>query len=159
MTGLQFKDFRIARERYTIEVEDFQTDLHEAVELQAPSGFGKTSVVRAVLGLEAHAGDLHVQGIHFNLVPVHKRRTGVVFQDQVLFTHQNAVENAMSGLLLQGVGGGPGQATQLPATFMYSYTFTRNLMGIGASSAIIMLVMIFSIIVPYLYTELRGAKR
>ena len=55
-------------------------------------------------------------------------------------------------------GGGPGQATELPATFMYSYTFTRNQMGIGASSAIIMLVMIFSIIIPYLYSEIRGGK-
>ena len=56
-------------------------------------------------------------------------------------------------------GGGPGTATELPATFMYSYTFTRNQMGIGASSAIIMLIMIFSIIVPYLYSEIRGGKR
>ena len=61
-------------------------------------------------------------------------------------------------LVIALTGGGPGQATQLPATFMYSYTFTRNLMGIGASSAIIMLVMIFSIIIPYLYSELRGGK-
>jgi glucose/mannose transport system permease protein len=56
-------------------------------------------------------------------------------------------------------GGGPGQATEVPATFMYSYTFTRNQMGIGASSAIIMLAMIFSIIIPYLYSEIRGGKR
>ena len=42
---------------------------------------------------------------------------------------------------------------------MYSYTFTRNEMGIGAASAIIMLMMIFSIIVPYLYSELRGGTR
>jgi glucose/mannose transport system permease protein len=32
-------------------------------------------------------------------------------------------------------------------------------MGVGASSAIIMLIMIFSIIIPYLYSELRGEKR
>ncbi|MFT5895836.1 MAG: glucose/mannose transport system permease protein, partial [bacterium] len=51
-------------------------------------------------------------------------------------------------LVVALTGGGPGQATELPATFMYSYTFSRNLMGIGASSAIIMLIMIFSIIVP-----------
>ncbi|EIM77494.1 binding-protein-dependent transport system inner membrane protein [Nitratireductor aquibiodomus RA22] len=51
-------------------------------------------------------------------------------------------------LVIALTGGGPGQATELPATFMYSYTFTRNQMGIGASSAIIMLVMIFSIIIP-----------
>ncbi|MEQ9245624.1 MAG: sugar ABC transporter permease, partial [Nitratireductor sp.] len=43
--------------------------------------------------------------------------------------------------------------------FMYSYTFTRNQMGIGASSAIIMLVMIFSIIVPYLYSELKPGRQ
>lgn len=61
-------------------------------------------------------------------------------------------------LVVALTGGGPGQATELPATFMYSYTFTRNQMGIGASSAIIMLIMIFSIIVPYLYSEIRGGK-
>ena len=62
-------------------------------------------------------------------------------------------------LVVALTGGGPGQATELPATFMYSYTFTRNSMGIGASSAIIMLIMIFSIIIPYLYSELRGGLR
>jgi glucose/mannose transport system permease protein len=62
-------------------------------------------------------------------------------------------------LVVALTGGGPGQATELPATFMYSYTFTRNQMGVGASSAVIMLIMIFSIIIPYLYSELRGEKR
>ena len=62
-------------------------------------------------------------------------------------------------LVVALTGGGPGQATELPATFMYSYTFTRNQMGIGASSAVIMLIMIFSIIIPYLYSELRGGPR
>ncbi len=61
-------------------------------------------------------------------------------------------------LVVALTGGGPGQATEMPATFMYSYTFTRNQMGIGASSAIIMLVMIFSIIIPYLYAEISGGK-
>ncbi len=62
-------------------------------------------------------------------------------------------------LVIALTGGGPGRATELPATFMYSYTFTRNQMGIGASSAIIMLIMIFSIIVPYLYSELRSGDQ
>ncbi len=62
-------------------------------------------------------------------------------------------------LVVALTGGGPGRATELPATFMYSYTFTRNQMGIGASSAIIMLAMIFSIIIPYLYSELRSGER
>ena len=62
-------------------------------------------------------------------------------------------------LVIALTGGGPGRATEMPATFMYSYTFTRNEMGIGASSAVIMLMMIASVIVPYLYSELRGGKR
>jgi glucose/mannose transport system permease protein len=53
-------------------------------------------------------------------------------------------------LIVALTGGGPGRATELPATFMYSYTFTRNQMGVGAASAVIMLMMIVSIIVPYL---------
>ena len=58
-------------------------------------------------------------------------------------------------LVIALTGGGPGRATELPATFMYSYTFTRNQMGIGASSAVIMLMTIAAIMVPYLYSELR----
>lgn len=58
-------------------------------------------------------------------------------------------------LVIALTGGGPGNATELPATFMYSYTFTRNQMGVGAASAVIMLMTIAAIIVPYLYAELR----
>ena len=61
-------------------------------------------------------------------------------------------------LVIALTNGGPGRATELPATFMYSYTFTRNQMGVGASSAVIMLAMIASIIVPYLYSELRERR-
>lgn len=58
-------------------------------------------------------------------------------------------------LVIALTGGGPGRATELPATFMYSYTFTRNQMGIGASSAVMMLMTIAAIMVPYLYAELK----
>jgi len=61
-------------------------------------------------------------------------------------------------LVVALTGGGPGRATELPSTFMYSYTFTRNQMGIGASSAVIMLMTIAAIMVPYLYSELREKK-
>jgi glucose/mannose transport system permease protein len=58
-------------------------------------------------------------------------------------------------LVIALTNGGPGRATELPATFMYSYTFTRNQMGVGAASAVIMLMMIAAVIVPYLYAEIR----
>jgi glucose/mannose transport system permease protein len=58
-------------------------------------------------------------------------------------------------LIIALTGGGPGRATEMPATFMYSYTFTRNQMAVGASSAVIMLFTVMAIMVPYLYSELR----
>jgi glucose/mannose transport system permease protein len=61
-------------------------------------------------------------------------------------------------LVIALTGGGPGRATELPATFMYSYTFTRNQMGVGAASAVIMLMTIAAVIVPYLYSELREKR-
>ena len=61
-------------------------------------------------------------------------------------------------LVIALTNGGPGRSTSMPATFMYSYTFTRNEMGVGASSAVIMLMTIAAIMVPYLYAELKEKK-
>ncbi|CZF78590.1 MULTISPECIES: carbohydrate ABC transporter permease [Grimontia] len=61
-------------------------------------------------------------------------------------------------LVIALTGGGPGNATALPATFMYSYTFSRNQMAVGSASAIIMLMTIAAIIIPYLYSELKEPK-
>lgn len=62
-------------------------------------------------------------------------------------------------LIVAMTDGGPGTATWTPALFMQKFTFGRNEMGMGAASAMIMLMMIASIIVPYLYSELRGGGR
>jgi glucose/mannose transport system permease protein len=58
-------------------------------------------------------------------------------------------------LVLALTNGGPGSATELPSTFMFSATFRRNQMGVGAASAVMMLMTVAAIIVPYLYSELR----
>lgn len=62
-------------------------------------------------------------------------------------------------LIVAMTDGGPGTATWTPALFMQKFTFGRNEMGMGAASAMIMLMMIAAIIVPYLYSELRGGRR
>ena len=62
-------------------------------------------------------------------------------------------------LVVAMTDGGPGTATWTPALFMQKFTFCRNEMGMGAASAIIMMMMIFAIIVPYLYSELGGKKK
>ncbi|HJP45257.1 MAG TPA: sugar ABC transporter permease [Arenicellales bacterium] len=51
--------------------------------------------------------------------------------------------------------GGPGYATDMPATFMYAMAFSRGRIGLAAASATIMMVTVIAIVVPYLYSELR----
>ncbi|PBC03715.1 sugar ABC transporter permease [Mesorhizobium sp. WSM3860] len=58
-------------------------------------------------------------------------------------------------LVLALTNAGPGSATEMPSTFMFAATFRRNQMGVGAASAIMMLMTVAAIIVPYLYSELR----
>lgn len=58
-------------------------------------------------------------------------------------------------LVIALTGGGPGYATDLPATYMYAMAFSRGDIGQAASSAMVMMAVVFAIIVPYLYSELR----
>nr|WP_156883051.1 sugar ABC transporter permease [Rhodovulum sp. P5] len=62
-------------------------------------------------------------------------------------------------LVVALTGGGPGYATDMPATFMYAYAFQRSELGMAAASAVMMLATVCAIIVPYLYSELRGSRR
>ncbi|BDT69351.1 carbohydrate ABC transporter permease [uncultured Albidiferax sp.] len=59
-------------------------------------------------------------------------------------------------LVMALTGGGPGYATDVPATFMYVMSFTRGQIGLGAASATMMLATVAAIVVPYLYSELRS---
>ncbi|MFK7901519.1 MAG: carbohydrate ABC transporter permease [Nitratireductor sp.] len=59
-------------------------------------------------------------------------------------------------LVIALTGGGPGYATDLPATYMYAMAFSRGDIGQAASSAMIMMLVVFAIVVPYLYSELRS---
>ncbi len=62
-------------------------------------------------------------------------------------------------LVLSVTGNNPGGAAELPSTFMYSYTFTRDQMAVGSASAIIMMMTIAAVMIPYLYSELREKSR
>ena len=59
-------------------------------------------------------------------------------------------------LVMALTAGGPGYATDVPATFMYVMSFTRGQIGLGAASATMMLATVAAIVVPYLYSELRA---
>lgn len=58
-------------------------------------------------------------------------------------------------LVVALTAGGPGRSSALPSTFMYSYTFSRTQMAVGAASAVVMLLMMAVIIVPYIRAQVR----
>ncbi len=61
-------------------------------------------------------------------------------------------------LVMVLTGGGPGYSTDMPATFMYTFAFNRGRLAFGAASAVMMLVAVLAIIVPYLISQLRGTS-
>jgi glucose/mannose transport system permease protein len=62
-------------------------------------------------------------------------------------------------LVIALTNGGPGYATDMPATFMYSFAFQRSELGTAAASATMMLATVVAIMVPYLWSELRASRQ
>ena len=59
-------------------------------------------------------------------------------------------------LVMALTAGGPGYSTDVPATFMYTMSFSRGQIGLGAASATMMLATVAALVIPYLYSELRS---
>jgi glucose/mannose transport system permease protein len=81
---------------------------------------------------------------------------GPVFVSSFVILAHMAVKSY--DLVVALTNGGPGRSTWLPSVFMYQYTFTRNEMAVGAASAILMLVAIGLVVLPYLRSEMRKVK-
>lgn len=76
----------------------------EVVALLGPSGSGKSSLLRAVAGLEPPAaGSVAWDGEDLASVPTHRRGFGLMFQDGQLFPHQDVAGNVAFGLRMQGL--------------------------------------------------------
>lgn len=76
----------------------------EVVALLGPSGSGKSSLLRAVAGLEPVArGTITWDGGDLAGVPVHQRGIGLMFQDGQLFPHRDVAANVAFGLQMQRV--------------------------------------------------------
>ncbi|BCE00112.1 carbohydrate ABC transporter permease [Marinicellulosiphila megalodicopiae] len=81
---------------------------------------------------------------------------GPVFFSAVIMLAHIAIKSF--DLVMALTGGGPGNSTDVPAIFMYQFSFTRSRIGMGAASAVVMLMGIISILVPFLYSQLRSKK-
>ena len=78
---------------------DLEVAAGEVVALLGASGSGKSSLLRAVAGLEDVAdGEVAWAGRSMVRVPVHKRGFGLMFQDGQLFEHRDVGSNIAYGL-------------------------------------------------------------
>jgi ABC-type Fe3+/spermidine/putrescine transport system ATPase subunit len=69
-----------------------------------PSGAGKTTLLRAIAGLERLLeGEIRLGGRRLDMVPAHRRRIAVVFQEPRLLPHLDVADNVAFGLRAVGV--------------------------------------------------------
>jgi glucose/mannose transport system permease protein len=61
-------------------------------------------------------------------------------------------------LVMALTAGGPGTASDVPATFMYQFSFNRGQLALGASAAMMMLMAIVAVLVPLMYFEARASR-
>ena len=61
-------------------------------------------------------------------------------------------------LVMALTAGGPGTSSDVPAIFMYQFSFSRGQLGLGAASAMMMLATVLAVLVPLMYLETKGAK-
>jgi molybdate transport system ATP-binding protein len=104
--------------RLGVQLDGFALDVElgaapgEVVAVVGANGAGKTTLLRAVAGLlplrapawvalDGEVLDDPASGRH---VPTHRRHTGFVFQDLLLFEHLDARDNVAFGLRRHGVG-------------------------------------------------------
>jgi multiple sugar transport system ATP-binding protein len=76
----------------------------ELLVLVGPSGFGKTTLLRLIAGLEEpDEGTISFDGKVMNRVPPRDRDVALVFQNQALYPHMTAGENLAFSLKLRAV--------------------------------------------------------
>src|SRR6266852_7311915 len=88
-------------------VDDVSLEIPRAsfTTLLGPSGCGKTTTLRMIAGFyEPDAGDIFIGPRRVNDVPVHRRKTAMVFQDYALFPHMSVEENVGYGPRLARAG-------------------------------------------------------
>jgi multiple sugar transport system ATP-binding protein len=89
-----------------VAVEDLSLDVEEGefLSLLGPSGCGKSTTLAIIAGFESPSrGDVVVDGVRINDVPVKDRGIGLVFQDYAVFTRMSVFDNLAFGLRVRGV--------------------------------------------------------
>jgi thiamine transport system ATP-binding protein len=91
-------------ERRVLEGSSLSVATGRTLAVRGPSGFGKTTLLRAVSGLvRPDRGRVYIDGSDITDQPTHRRAIGFVFQDSQLFPHLDVADNIAFGLRMQGL--------------------------------------------------------
>lgn len=103
MQGLRLADVTVRFGAVTaVDAVSLSIPRGEVFALLGPSGSGKSSLLRAIAGLEPCTGDIAFDGESVMRMPPHKRRFALMFQDGQLFPHLDVAGNVGYALRVTG---------------------------------------------------------
>src|SRR6185369_9801081 len=100
---LELRDVAISRQGERLFAPlSCQVQAGRPVTIMGPSGAGKSSLLAWLTGVLpaglAGEGDVLLDGVSVLSLPAHRRRLGILFQDDLLFPHMSVGENLAFGL-------------------------------------------------------------
>lgn len=97
MTGLDLDDIHIAVGGQRLIAVDATVPPGQTLTIMGPSGCGKSSLLAYIGGFLAPqfeaSGAVRIDGETISDKPAHERRTGILFQDSLLFPHMSIGDN------------------------------------------------------------------
>jgi thiamine transport system ATP-binding protein len=104
MGGLSVDDVTVRFGEVTaVDAVSLSVPTGEIFALLGPSGSGKSSLLRAIAGLEPCTGDIAFDGESVMRLPPHRRRFALMFQDGQLFPHLDVSGNVGYALRIAGL--------------------------------------------------------
>src|SRR5574344_1658184 len=125
------------KEKHILQGIDLDVNDYEVISISGPSGVGKTTLIKCILGLyEPSFGTIYNDNVLLSkdnkiIVPPEKRNFGVVFQDHLLIPFYNVYENITLGLSKKFINDNRDYFDHLIDILKISNLIDRNIQGIS----------------------------